>query len=735
MGACAGKAAGTTVEDATAPKKDDKTAAFVQKIFAEIGAERTLSAGEKLIEQGAATKKMYLIKSGHLDLILTGEDGNEMELARRGPGDMLGELSLLLGEKTAAGAVAVGKVTVIEVDQSQLLDQLTTNAMASGMLFRAVATYLSERIGELSGKMRNNVVKSQAPAKQSHSLSTTDIAKARTNFGLPADAKLMNVYQCSVRREQHGVKDAAAHYGELFIFDNMLCFDLKMFAFHKQVVIEMDQVVSLLKSSEEENLVEVQGKGQSFDVHIPEHFDDACTVMEAARVRCKAALLQREQSDATMHSPKTGGEQVELTLDDFNHMVDPIVKPNAEAEKDARMVDLGVKEEDWKHFLSVATQHTYAKGQYVLQEGQATAKLFQVVKGTLRVELQLAGQGQAVVVGYRRAGEMLGETSLLKEGKATASLAADEPTTILCIEGRALEQLFQTQAHLPSRFFCFLATYQAERLRLQTQNFADSKQPKVTVPLSLRVSLEDVMADPAYCSIMRKYLTTEGVAESHILAFDFYQAVVEYKNLPDKEKLAADAQMIISTYVDKAGEFLDAALSDKAKADGAKLKGGSMSTADARLVFKAAGAAALAYLEKGSFEAFLGSSHYRYILELKTKEKIVPSLDDFKVVRVLGEGGFGQVIDVVKRDCGCHYAMKVMQKEMMKQNLGSSWRKKIASEQQIMTQLHHPFMVNLKYSFQNSDFLILVMDLISPGTSPSLCSPRSGSRQSRSSGR
>jgi len=85
------------------------------------------------------------------------------------------------------------------------------------------------------------------------------------------------------------------------------------------------------------------------------------------------------------------------------------------------------------------------------------------------------------------------------------------------------------------------------------------------------------------------------------------------------------------------------------------------------------------------------------------------------VIRVMGEGGFGQVIDVVKRDCGCHYAMKVMQKEMMKQNLGSSWRKKIASEQQIMTQLHHPFMVNLKYSFQNSDFLILVMDLISSG--------------------
>mmetsp|Transcript_3492 Transcript_3492/g.10813 ORF Transcript_3492/g.10813 Transcript_3492/m.10813 type:complete len:569 (-) Transcript_3492:713-2419(-) len=135
----------------------------------------------------------------------------------------------------------------------------------------------------------------------------------------------------------------------------------------------------------------------------------------------------------------------------------------------------------------------------------------------------------------------------------------------------------------------------------------------------------------------------------------------------------------------------------------------------ARQIFARAQCEVLAALEAGCFDAFLGSSHYRYILELKAKENIVPTLDDFKVVRVLGEGGFGQVIDVIKRDCGVHYAMKVMQKEVMKQNLGSSWRKKIASEQQIMSVLQHPFLVNLKYAFQNAEFLILVMDLVPSG--------------------
>ena len=79
----------------------------------------------------------------------------------------------------------------------------------------------------------------------------------------------------------------------------------------------------------------------------------------------------------------------------------------------------------------------------------------------------------------------------------------------------------------------------------------------------------------------------------------------------------------------------------------------------------------LAKLDTAAFEKFLGSMQFKYILELKAKENIKPKLSDFKVVRVLGEGGFGQVIEVVKRDCGVRYAMKVMQKEAMKHNLGS----------------------------------------------------------------
>ena len=58
---------------------------------------------------------------------------------------------------------------------------------------------------------------------------------------------------------------------------------------------------------------------------------------------------------------------------------------------------------------------------------------------------------------------------------------------------------------------------------------------------------------------------------------------------------------------------------------------------------------------------------------------------------------------------------QVMHKEMMRRCLGSSWRKKIALEKDLMASLNHPFLVNLAYAFQNTEFLVLVMDLVPAG--------------------
>ena len=86
------------------------------------------------------------------------------------------------------------------------------------------------------------------------------------------------------------------------------------------------------------------------------------------------------------------------------------------------------------------------------------------------------------------------------------------------------------------------------------------------------------------------------------------------------------------------------------------------SAAALRHVFDEAMGACLAEIEKRCLDDFISSTHYAYVLALKAKELTHLSIGHFKITRLIGEGAFGQVLEVVKRDCGKRYAMKVLSK-------------------------------------------------------------------------
>ena len=72
------------------------------------------------------------------------------------------------------------------------------------------------------------------------------------------------------------------------------------------------------------------------------------------------------------------------------------------------------------------------------------------------------------------------------------------------------------------------------------------------------------------------------------------------------------------------------------------LEKGELSNAQARRMLADIAKTAASYVEAHWYEPFLASDHYGYILELKNKEGMVPKLEQFQVIRVLGEGGFGR---------------------------------------------------------------------------------------------
>lgn len=72
-------------------------------------------------------------------------------------------------------------------------------------------------------------------------------------------------------------------------------------------------------------------------------------------------------------------------------------------------------------------------------------------------------------------------------------------------------------------------------------------------------------------------------------------------------------------------------------------------------------------------------------------------LEDFEVMKVVGQGAFGKVFQVKKKGTSEIYAMKVMRKDKIMEKNHAEYMK---AERDILTKIDHPFVVQLRYSFQ-----------------------------------
>ncbi|KAG4237666.1 hypothetical protein PC116_g14273 [Phytophthora cactorum] len=92
------------------------------------------------------------------------------------------------------------------------------------------------------------------------------------------------------------------------------------------------------------------------------------------------------------------------------------------------------------------------------------------------------------------------------------------------------------------------------------------------------------------------------------------------------------------------------------------------------------------------------------------------SVNDFDLLSVVGKGAYGKVFLAKKkhgRNAGRVYAMKVLRKQDVFKKKQVEHTK---SEQRILKHVEHPFVVRLRYAFQNHQKLYLVMDYYSGGS-------------------
>ena len=86
--------------------------------------------------------------------------------------------------------------------------------------------------------------------------------------------------------------------------------------------------------------------------------------------------------------------------------------------------------------------------------------------------------------------------------------------------------------------------------------------------------------------------------------------------------------------------------------------------------------------------------------------------NNFKFLYVIGKGGFGRVWKIQSKKSKSVYALKEMSKLKI---IDKKSEKSINSEREFLSKLHHPFIVNMHYAFQDKENLYLVMDMLSGG--------------------
>ncbi|KAJ1935533.1 Serine/threonine-protein kinase, partial [Linderina pennispora] len=105
-----------------------------------------------------------------------------------------------------------------------------------------------------------------------------------------------------------------------------------------------------------------------------------------------------------------------------------------------------------------------------------------------------------------------------------------------------------------------------------------------------------------------------------------------------------------------------------------------------------------------------GHLHVQYCFNKKDATPL--SIDQFDLLKVIGKGSFGKVMQVRKLDTGRIYAMKILSKSKI------VMRSEVAhtlAERNVLAKINHPFIVPLKFSFQTPEKLYLVLAFINGG--------------------
>jgi bacteriocin-type transport-associated protein len=108
------------------------------------GRKEQIPAGTTLIHEGKAIDALYIVLDGLLSVTMVALGGQE--IARLGSGEMAGEMSFVDARPPSATVLALQDSMVLAVPRRQLVAKLEQDAPFAARFYRALATFLSDRL-------------------------------------------------------------------------------------------------------------------------------------------------------------------------------------------------------------------------------------------------------------------------------------------------------------------------------------------------------------------------------------------------------------------------------------------------------------------------------------------------------------------------------------------------------------------------------------------------------------
>ena len=105
---------------------------------------RSFPAGAALFHQNQVADRVLVLQAGFVKLFCITEEGREVVLGIRGPGDLLGELAAIDGSVRSASGIALEPVDALAVPAARFRDFLDRHPRVYGVLFQMLAQRLRD---------------------------------------------------------------------------------------------------------------------------------------------------------------------------------------------------------------------------------------------------------------------------------------------------------------------------------------------------------------------------------------------------------------------------------------------------------------------------------------------------------------------------------------------------------------------------------------------------------------